>query len=364
MNTQRRDSHLKQRREMTKTAIAGRSVGPDSPTFIIAEAGVNHNGNLALARQLIDVAASAGADAVKFQTFRAARLVNADAPQADYQQQNTGTVESQFEMLRRLELSQEEHQALAAHCQRRGILFMSTPFDEPSADFLEALPVALFKIPSGELTNLAYLQHIAAKDKPLIISTGMASLGEVEAAVDAVEATGNRNFVLLHCVSNYPADPADVNLRAMQTLAGAFGCPVGYSDHTLGNEAALAAVALGGCVIEKHFTLDRTLPGPDHPASAEPDELAALVQGIRTVEAALGCGRKRPAASERNTAAVARKSLVAAWDLPAGSALTDDALAVKRPGNGLPPAARPYLLGRRLARNVPAGAVLTLEMFA
>ena len=342
--------------------IAGRRVGPDQPCFVIAEAGVNHNGSLELARQLVDKAQQAGADAVKFQTFKAERLVTRDAPKADYQCQTTGTAESQFEMLSRLELSPDAHQAVMAHCSSSNIVFLSTPFDEQSADFLEALGVAAFKIPSGEITNLPFLAHVARKGKPMIVSTGMACLGEVEMAVNTIWKAGNRSIVLLHCVSNYPAAPADINLRAMQTMATAFGLPVGYSDHTPGIEVPLAAVALGACVIEKHFTLDRNLPGPDHQASLEPDELESLVQGIRTVEVALGHGRKEPAASEANTAAVARKSLVAVSDIPAGTLLTEELVAVKRPGTGLPPAMRPYVMGRTARVLIPAGTVLGLEM--
>lgn len=342
--------------------IAGHKVGVGRSCFIVAEAGVNHNGSLEMARRLVDVAVRAGVNAVKFQTFKAERLVTGDAPKAKYQMETTGAVESQYEMLRRLELSSETHRNLMAYCQQQGLLFMSTPFDEESADFLAGLGMVVFKIPSGEITNLPFLAHVARKGKPMIVSTGMANLGEVEAAVKTIENAGNQDLVLLHCVSYYPADPADVNLYAMRTMATAFGVPVGYSDHTLGIEVALAAVALGACVIEKHFTLDRSLPGPDHRASLEPDELAALVQGIRTVEAALGHGRKEPAISEMDTAAVARKSLVAARDIPAGTALSEELIAVKRPGTGLPPAMRPYLVGRAVRVSIPAGALLKLEM--
>jgi N,N'-diacetyllegionaminate synthase len=342
--------------------IAGRKVGPGQSCFIIAEAGVNHNGDLDTARQLVNVAAQAGADAIKFQTFKAERLVTPGAPKANYQLETTDSAESQYEMLRRLELSAVAHRDLMAYARQEGILFLSTPFDEESADFLADLGVPAFKIPSGEITNLSFLRHMARKGKPMIISTGMACLGEVEMAVHAVRETGNHDFVLLHCVSNYPADPADTNLRVMQTMAMAFGVPVGYSDHTLGIEVALAAVALGACVIEKHFTLDRDLPGPDHCASLEPDELARLVQGIRMVEAALGHGRKEPSASETNTVAMVRKSLVAAQDIPVGATLTEEMIAVKRPGIGLPPIIRPYLIGRITRISIPAGALLTLEM--
>ena len=344
--------------------IAGRRVGPGQPCFIIAEAGVNHNGSLETARQLVDVAVQADADAVKFQTFKAEKVISSQASKAAYQLQTTDASESQLDMVKRLELSFDAFRELYAYCQDKGILFMSTSFDEESADFLAELGVAVFKIPSGEITNLPFLAHVACKGRPMIVSTGMSYLGEVEAAVRTIEKVGNHDFVLLHCVSNYPADPADANLRAMRTLATAFGVPVGYSDHTLGIEVAIAAVALGACVIEKHFTLDRSLPGPDHQASLEPDELTALVRGIRTVEMALGHGRKEPATSESNTAAVARRSLVAARDTPAGTTLTEELIAIKRPGTGLPPAMRPYLVGRTTRTVIRAGTLLTLEMLA
>lgn len=342
--------------------LAGHLVGAGQPCFVIAEAGVNHNGDVNLAHQLIDVAVAAGASAVKFQTFRADRLVTATAPKATYQIQATGAQESQFEMLRRLELSPEGYQELMDYCVGRGILFLSTPFDEDSADLLDRLGIAAFKIPSGELTNLPFIVHIARKGKPIIMSTGMATLGEVESAVQAIHSTGNQDLILLHCVSNYPADPVDVNLRAMKTMETAFGTPVGYSDHTLGDTVALAAVALGACLIEKHFTLDCTLPGPDHRASVEPAGLTELVAKIRTVEAALGQGRKAPAASEANTAAVARKSLVLACDVLAGNIVTEQMIVAKRPGTGLPPALLPFVIGRTLRQDSTAGTIITLEM--
>jgi N-acetylneuraminate synthase len=342
--------------------VGDRAVGHGQPCFIVGEAGVNHNGDVELARRLVDVAVTAGVDAVKFQTFTADRLVTPGAPKADYQLETTAPEESQLEMLRRLELSPEAHRHLMARCARHGVFFMSTPFDEQSADFLVELGVEIFKIGSGEITNLSFLSHVAAKGKPMIVSTGMADLSEVEIALETIGKAGNRDVVLLHCVSNYPADPADANLRAMQAMATAFGLPVGYSDHHLGTEVAMAAVALGACVIEKHFTLDRSLPGPDQRASVEPGELAALVRGIRTVESALGHGRKEPAASEAATAAVVRKSLVAARHIPAGSRLTEDMIAVRRPGNGLPPAMRDHVVGLVAKQDIPAETVLSLEM--
>lgn len=347
---------------VTSVNIGERKVGPGHPCFIIAEAGVNHNGSLEMARQLVDMAVQAGADAVKFQTFKAERIVARDAPKAEYQVRNTGNTESQFEMISRLELSPEMHRDLWNYCNGLGILFMSSPFDQQSADLLADLDVAVFKIPSGELTNLPFLDHVAQKGKPMIVSTGMANLSEVETAIHTIHQANNRDLMLLHCLSNYPADPADVNLKAMATMTMAFQVPVGYSDHTTGIEVSLAAVALGACIIEKHFTLDRNLPGPDHPASLEPEELASMVRGIRTIEASLGHGRKEPAASEANTAAVARKSLVAAQDLPAGQRLTEAHITVKRPGTGLPPSMITHVLGRTTRVAVPAETLITLEM--
>lgn len=347
---------------VTAVEIAGRRVGPGNPCLIIAEVGVNHNGSLELAFRLVDTAVNAGADVVKFQTFNTASLVSPEAPKADYQLEATGAEESHFEMLRRLELSPEAHRDLMHYAQSKGILFMSTPFEEASADFLADLGVAGFKIPSGEITNLPFLAHVARKGKPMIVSTGMASLAEVENSVRVIEATGNRNLILLHCVSNYPTRPQDVNLRAMQTLLEAFGVPVGFSDHTLGIEISFAAVALGACVIEKHFTLSRGLSGPDHQASLEPEELEALVRGIRMVEAALGHGRKEPAAGESQVAAIARKSLTTTRDLAAGTVLTTEMVALKRPGTGLPASQLPYVIGRTVRQDIKANSLLTWEI--
>lgn len=349
---------------VTAIEIAGRKIGPGFPCFIIAEAGVNHNGNIELARQLVLAAVKVGADAVKFQTFKAKLVVTPDAPKAEYQKRTADAQESQIEMLRRLELSPHMHKELVTLCKEERIIFMSSPFDEESAELLTDLEVPAFKIPSGEITNLPLVTRVARKGKPMIVSTGMAYLSEVETAVRTIEETGNKELVLLHCVSNYPADPADANLMAMRTLSAAFGVPVGYSDHTPGIEVALAAVALGACVIEKHLTLDNNLPGPDHLASLEPEEFGAMVRGIRTVEAALGNGRKEPAVSEADTASVARKSLVAARDILAGEVLTEDLMEIKRPGTGLPPAMRSYLLGRTTRMPIPAGALISLEMLA
>ncbi len=331
-------------------------------TFIIAEAGVNHNGDVGLARKLVEAAAEAGADAVKFQTFKADRLATRGAPKADYQRDTTDAAESQWEMLRRLELSPEAHRDLMVWCQKQGILFLSSLFDEESADFLADLGVTLFKIPSGEITNLPLLAHVARKGKPMIVSTGMSYLSEVEAAVRAIEDACNRQIVLLHCVSRYPADPADANLRAMEAMAQAFHLPVGYSDHTLGLEVPLAAVALGARVIEKHLTLDRSLPGPDHRISLSTEEFRALTQAIRKVEQALGDGRKRPMACEVDVREAARRSIVAVCDIPAGATIEARMLALRRPGTGLPPHLLPQLINRTARRRIEAGEVLGWDM--
>ncbi|TFG47123.1 MAG: N-acetylneuraminate synthase [Candidatus Brocadiia bacterium] len=331
-------------------------------TFIIAEAGVNHNGNLELAKQLIDIAVNAGADAVKFQTFRAEKVVTPDTPKADYQLQTTEESESQFDMLRKLELSYEQHRELMSYCRKQEIIFMSTPFDRESADFLYELSVPVFKIGSGEITNLPFLEYVSRKGKPVILSTGMSYLSEVDEAVRVIRSFGCKQLVLLHCVSNYPADPMDVNLRTLQTMATAFDLPVGYSDHTQGIEVSIAAVALGACVIEKHFTMDCTLSGPDHRASLEPKELMALVKCIRTVESALGHGRKEPSASEANIACIARRSLVAAKNIQAGAMLTEDVIDIKRPGTGLKPTMFKYIIGRRAKENIAVGSIIDLGM--
>ena len=336
-------------------------IGPENPCFIIAEAGVNHNGRMDLAKALIDSAVQAGADAIKFQTFKTEKLVTTQAPQANYQIQSTGSVESKFDMNKRLELSYAQFQELYEYCQEQKILFLSSPFDEESADFLESLGVVAFKIGSGEITNLPLLTHVAQKNKPVLLSTGMSYLGEVEDAVRTIYRAGNDKLALFHCTSDYPAVPSDVNLRAMHTLAGAFGVPVGYSDHTEGNEISFAAVALGACILERHFTLDKKLSGPDHRASLEPKEFEALVKGVRKIESALGDGRKIPAFSELNTALVARKSLVAARDILANTILTDDLIEIKRPGTGLPPSMKSVILGRKIRVAINSGDLIKLE---
>lgn len=316
--------------------------------FIIAEAGVNHNGSLDLALQLVYAAKASGADGVKFQTFRADLLATGSAHKAAYQERTVPESESQLEMLRRLQLDKESHCRLLEYCRQVEIEFLSSPFDEESADLLESLGVRILKVPSGEITNIPFLEHLARKKRPLILSTGMSTLGEVEDAVHAILETEPVPLTLLQCVTEYPAPFEAVNLRAMLTLKQAFCVPVGYSDHTPGIEIAVAAVAVGAQVIEKHFTLDRKLPGPDHAASLEPKELKAMVEAIRHVEAALGDGVKAPAACELANMSVARKSIVAARSLPKGHVLSAEDLTAKRPGTGLAPKLIKSMIGRTL----------------
>jgi N,N'-diacetyllegionaminate synthase len=330
--------------------------------LIIAEAGVNHNGDMDMARQLIDIAADAGADLVKFQTFSADRLVAIHARKADYQIQATGAGESQHAMIRRLELTRDMHEALIIHCKARGIKFFSTGFDQESIDLLVELGMDRFKIPSGEITNLPYLRHVGSYGKPVILSTGMSTLNEVEAALKVLEKAGTRRdqITVLHCNTEYPTPMVDVNLRAMLTIRDAFGVEVGYSDHTSGIEVAVAAVALGATVIEKHFTSDRNLPGPDHKASLEPDELKAMVTAIRNIEQALGDGIKRPSASETKNMPIVRKSLVAARVIHAGEVFSEANLAVKRPGTGLSPTRWDEVLGQKAPRNFAPDELIEL----
>jgi N,N'-diacetyllegionaminate synthase len=309
---------------------------------------VNHNGSLELALRLVDAAKASGADAVKFQSFRADSLATASAHKAAYQERTVPNSESQLEMLRRLQLDAKAHRRVIEYCKEVGIEFLSSPFDNESADLLESMNVAMYKIPSGEITNIPFLEYLARKQKPLILSTGMSTLGEVEEAVHAIDSAAHVPLTLLHCVTEYPAPYPAVNLRAMNTLKQAFGLPVGYSDHTPGTEIAIAATALGAEVIEKHFTLDRSLPGPDHAASLEPNELKQMVTAIRHVESALGDGIKAPAPCEIPNITVARKSIVAAHYLPSGHKLSGQDLSIKRPGTGLGPKLLASVVGRTL----------------
>lgn len=332
-------------------------------TLIIAEAGVNHNGDIGLAKKLIAAAAAAGADQVKFQTFSAKNLVSSSAPKAEYQKKATESSESQLEMIQKLELSREDHVVLIQECNAHGIGFFSTAFDFQSFDLLMELGcLEQIKIPSGELTNLPLLRYMSRFGKPLLLSTGMANLGEIEAAIEAVEAAGTPRHLItvLHCTTEYPTPMEDVNLRAMVAMKKAFGLSTGYSDHTAGIEIPLAAVALGATVIEKHFTLDRNLPGPDHKASLEPHELKAMVEGIRNVERALGDGVKRPSPSELKNKPIARKSLVAIRPIRAGETLSEKNVAAKRPGTGLSPMRWDEVIGRAAIKDFAVDELITL----
>jgi N,N'-diacetyllegionaminate synthase len=342
--------------------IAGRPVGPGHPTFIIAEAGVNHNGDTAIAYRLIDAAAAAGADAVKFQTFKADKLVTKAAKMADYQVENIGAESSQLEMLRKLELQYADHAALKAYSEQLGLVFMSTPFDQDGIDFLHALGVAAFKAGSGDLTNLPHLQKMAQQGVPMIISTGMAVLEECVDAVEAIRAVGDPGLVVLHCTTNYPCPEVEVNLKAMTTLATELQCLVGYSDHTEGILVPQLAVAAGACVIEKHFTLDRNMEGPDHKASLEPQELAEMVTMIRRIEQIVGNGVKVPNASELRIMEAARKSIVAAQKILAGTVILAEMLDIKRPGTGISPKKMQDLVGKRAKTTIEADTVITWDL--
>ena len=307
--------------------------------FIIAEAGVNHNGSIELAKKLIDVASESGADAVKFQTFKAEKLVSKNAQKADYQKQITDTKESQFDMIKKLELDLDTHKELMAYCETKNIMFLSTPFDHDSIELLNDLGLEIFKIPSGEITNLPYLRHIGNLNKKVILSTGMADIGEIEDALDILINAGTKkeNIIVLHANTMYPTPMEDVNLKAMVTIGNTFDIAFGYSDHTLGIEVDIAAVAMGACCIEKHFTLDCTMEGPDHKASLEPNELKAMVKAIRNIELALGSSVKKPSKSEIPNMQIARKSIVAKMDIKKGEILSEEKITIKRPGNGINP---------------------------
>lgn len=319
--------------------------------LIIAEAGVNHNGSLARAKEMALAAKRAGADIVKYQTAVPEQVVSKFAEKADYQKAQTGEGESQLEMVRRIHFGFDAHRELAAYCKEIGIQYLSTPFDLASIDFLATLDMPVWKIPSGEITNLPYLEKVAALKKPLILSTGMSALSEIEDALRVLEEGGSEDITLLHCNTEYPTPMRDVNLLAMRDLREQFGLPVGFSDHTLGIEADIAAAALGACVIEKHFTLDRTLEGPDHKASLEPEELAAMVRAVRNVELALGDGKKRVTESEAKNRPIARKSIVAKRAIRAGETFSEENLTTKRPGDGVSPMRWHEVLGKTAKRD-------------
>lgn len=327
---------------------------------VIAEAGVNHNGNIELAKKLIDVAADAGADYVKFQTFKAEKIASKSAQKAQYQKNTTGSSETQLSMLKKLELSYEDHLTLIEYCRKKNIRFLSTPFDTASIDLLKQLGITIGKIPSGEITNLPYLKKMATGFNELILSTGMADMKEIGEALSLIVSTGfpKEKLTVLHCTTEYPAPFDEVNLKAMNSIQKEFGVKVGYSDHTKGIEVPVAAVALGAIVIEKHFTLDRNMEGPDHKASLEPVELKAMVSSIRNIEKALGDGNKIATASEIKNKAVARKSLIASRNIKAGEVISEKDINIKRPGNGISPMRINEVIGKKAMQDIPEEALI------
>lgn len=350
---------LKKNKKMTDILIGNRRIG--DTTFIIAEAGVNHNGKLELAKQLIDAAADAGADAIKFQTFKAESLVSTQAPKEKYQKLLTNKDESQYELIKKYELTKNQFIELMKYAKKRNIIFLSTPYDEQSADMLSDLGILAFKIGSGEITHLPFIKHVALKNKPIILSTGASTIEEVCDALDTIESVGNKNIVLLHCTSNYPTLLKDVNLKAMATLRNEFGYPVGYSDHTQGNIVAISAAALGAIIIEKHLTLNRNMDGPDHQASIEPSEFKEFVDAIRKTETLLGSEAKKPSESEHETIQLGRRSLVAAEDISAHQIVTKDMIAVKRPGTGISPKYLERFVGKKTKKQVKKDSILTWD---
>jgi N,N'-diacetyllegionaminate synthase len=327
--------------------------------FIIAEAGDNHNGDYDTALKLVDKAVEAGADCVKFQTFVTERVISKLAEKADYQKESTGTGESQYEMVKKLELSFEQFRQIKKYCEQKKIIFLSTPFDLESIDFLQEIDIPFWKIPSGEITNLPYLEKIAHTGKDIIMSTGMCTMEEIQKAIDILKKNGAGKITLLHCNTEYPTPYEDVNLRAMKTMAETFGVEVGYSDHTKGIEVPIAAVAMGAVVIEKHFTLDKNMPGPDHKASLEPDELKQMIQSVRNIEKALGSSEKKPSTSEIKNIDIARKSIVAKKAIKKGEELTEDNLDIKRPGNGISPMYWYDLLGTKAVKDFSEDELIT-----
>lgn len=328
--------------------------------FIIAEAGVNHNGDIEIAKKLVDEAALAGADAIKFQTFKAENLVCKNASKAEYQLETTNKAESQFDMLKKLELTPEMHVHLIEHCKKRNIMFLSTPFDIDSLHFLVVCGVDIIKIPSGEITNYPLLREVGKTGKKVILSSGMGTLEETESAVKVLTENGCMDITVLHCNTEYPTPYQDVNLKAMLTIKERLGVGVGYSDHTLGIEIPIAAAALGAEVIEKHFTLDKKMEGPDHKASLEPDELQAMVKAIRNIELALGDGEKKPSESEKKNIDIARKSIVARCDISKGETYTEENLTTKRPGKGISPMRWNEIIGQKAIRNFSADELIEL----
>jgi len=344
-----------------KIRIGDRLLGESEPTFIVAEIGVNHNGSVNRARKLIDAAKSTGADAVKFQAYKTERIVTKYAEKAKYQKETTDLKKSQYDMLKKLELKDADFVELHRYAKKRSIIFLSSAFDEESVDLLAGLDVSAFKVPSGETTNFPLLRHIAEKKKPIILSTGLSTLDEIGEAIRVMEEKGVEDIVLLHCVTSYPAKAEDVNLRVMDFLKRSFGCPVGFSDHTLGISIPIAATALGAVLIEKHFTLDKKMSGPDHRASLEPDEFKQMVTAIRDVEKAMGDGIKRLTKGEEQIKKAARRSVVARVKIQKGTVIRENMLDLKRPGTGLEPKDLSKILGKKAKKDILADELITLE---
>lgn len=343
--------------------IGRKQIGEKFPVFIIAEAGVNHNGSLAMAKKLVEAAKKAGADAVKFQTFKSEDLVTQSADMAQYQQKNTGKKESQLLMLKKLKLKNQDFIVLKKYCDQKNIMFLSTAHTKDAINFLNPLMPA-FKVASGDLTNIPFLQSVAKKKKPLIVSTGMANLEEIKEAVTAIKKTGNNKIILLHCTTNYPCPLEDVNLRAMLTLKKEFNIPVGYSDHTKGFWVSAMAVAMGAEILEKHFTLDKNLPGPDHKASLEPKELKEMVCRVREVEKILGSGIKKPTESEKKIVLIVRKSIIAKRYILRGQKITKDMLVIKRPGNGIEPKHFNKIIGKKAKKNIKKESLIRQDQLS
>ncbi|MFB0566151.1 MAG: N-acetylneuraminate synthase [Candidatus Aminicenantaceae bacterium] len=346
---------------MKKIKLGDRHIGEDEPCFIIAEAGVNHNGDVRLAKKLIDVSKDAGADAVKFQAFKTEKVVTKYAGKAKYQKEITALSESQYNMIRKLELKDEEFKELFNYAEKNNIIFLSSAFDKDSVDLLDDLGVPAFKVASGEITDFPLLKYIAEKKKPIILSTGMSTLDEIEDALEVFREKGVEDVVLLHCITSYPAKIEDANLRIIETLRHRFKLPVGFSDHTLGITISIAAATLGAVLVEKHFTLDRTLPGPDHKASLEPDELKDMIRSIRDIEQALGDGIKKPIEDEERIKKIVRRSIVAKVEIPKGTVITENMLDFKRPGVGIEPKYLNEVIGKKAKKDIKPDELMTFE---
>jgi N-acetylneuraminate synthase/N,N'-diacetyllegionaminate synthase len=358
------NKNSRRNRFMRKIRIGDKLVGDNEPVFIVAEAGVNHNGNVALGKKLIDLAKNAGADAVKFQTFKAEKIVTKYAEKAGYQKETTGLYELQYEMLKKLELKDEEFMELFNYAKKSNIIFLSSAFDRESIDLLNDLGVSAFKIASGEITNFPLLNYIAEKGKPVILSTGMSTLDEIGDALTVIRESGTEDIVLLHCVTSYPAKKEELNLRVIETLRQRFKLPVGFSDHTFGITIPLAAAALGAVLIEKHFTLDKNLPGPDHKASLEPNELKEMIKAIRDVEKALGNGVKKLTKQEKEIRKNVRRSVVAKVKISKGTIISEEMLDIKRPGIGIEPKHLNKIIGKRAKKNMEPDELITFENLA